>query len=673
LHCALTPISSTSMETGVKVSEKSIPEGTESVHVDFVKKELSAAHTKITRRRQMQSKDMIQHELETIRAATFQGQPGKHQPWMSDDGLPVWSTLRIRLAKIVLTAEFESFMAMIIVLNLVLMIYESDQDAKCYPDYSNKVNECPFSSNKVAWLNTCNWILLAIYTVELLLRLYIEQLNFFRKGWNILDFAIVVLSWASEFLDGYPSLSFLRVLRLTRLLRAARVLVSIPELYLLISGLASSLRTIFFGMCMLLLGLILCAVLVVQVIHPVNSLIDYGLCERCGRAFSSVSHAALTLFQQIVAGDSWGSISVPIIEEDPAIGWILLVVCVSISLGMMNLILAVIVDRAAEARDNDRKAKVKMKDKARSANMLELARLCSRMDKDDSGCLSLKEMLNGYQDPDFNDLMNIMDIEPNDLQIMFEALDENGDGEVKYKDMCLFLHQSQSRSPETVMSILRIEVEAMKRYQRNKYAFFEKELTKQSSMLEKLSEQLAALPLSSDHAPEPPPSTAPRLLGDSAVAEPMRSALCEQTELRLPEDFGDDLLQKLQDIQKNTEQLSSAKGDLIKQTEGQVLASLDTFASTLKQTLIEKREQLSNTPISQKLDDLQVARIPQNFLGPVLQELGQDLSQEASVLVCAGRLLGSVGKFVEKDLYCGQRGKEDVQQSAGHENGRFNI
>ena len=44
------------------------------------------------------------------------------------------------------------------------------------------------------------------------------------------------------------------------------------------------------------------------------------------------------------AGDSWGGISVPLIEANPLSGVLLFAVMIFVGLGMMNLILAVIVE-----------------------------------------------------------------------------------------------------------------------------------------------------------------------------------------------------------------------------------------------------------------------------------------------------------------------------------------
>merc|ERR1719253_1673286 len=98
------------------------------------------------------------------------------------------------------------------------------------------------------------------------------------------------------------------------------------------------------------------SLILVEYIHPITTSIDFeGLygCSRCSQAFSSILRSNLTMFQTLVAGDSWGLINIPVIEAHPWTAFLLLGAFISISLGLMNLILAVIVQRAADARDSD--------------------------------------------------------------------------------------------------------------------------------------------------------------------------------------------------------------------------------------------------------------------------------------------------------------------------------
>ena len=78
----------------------------------------------------------------------------------------------------------------------------------------------------------------------------------------------------------------------------------------------------------------------VELLHPIASRLTFGTCARCPHSFDSIFSASVTLFQQIVAGDNWGQISIPVLEEQPWTAILMLSILITISLGMLNLILA---------------------------------------------------------------------------------------------------------------------------------------------------------------------------------------------------------------------------------------------------------------------------------------------------------------------------------------------
>eukprot|EP00443_Scrippsiella_acuminata_P038009 CAMPEP_0115194204 /NCGR_PEP_ID=MMETSP0270-20121206/13951_1 /TAXON_ID=71861 /ORGANISM="Scrippsiella trochoidea, Strain CCMP3099" /LENGTH=652 /DNA_ID=CAMNT_0002607501 /DNA_START=164 /DNA_END=2119 /DNA_ORIENTATION=+ len=359
-----------------------------------------------------------------IRLATTRYQPSEDcKPWLDGDKV-IWDPIRVAVAKVVMSTKFESIMGIIIIFNIGLIWYETDVDAQCYPQYLEDFENCRDSADHKPWVKWTNRILLCIYSLEIFVRIFVERCAYLSQKWNRLDCIIVLSGWTSEVFGSAINMSFLRAFRVARLLRAARVLLSIRELYLLMSGFVSSLRTIAYGAFMLTAMLVLSSILVVQLLHPINSALQYSGCDRCSRGFQSVATTSLTLFQQIVAGDSWGMISVPVIEQNPWIaGPVLLTVAITVGLGLMNLILAVIVERAAEAREHDTLNRAKQKEKDRQETMIELAALCARMDIDGSGTLSLSELLEGFETSDqFQSLMKVMDVSKEDLSLVFSTL-----------------------------------------------------------------------------------------------------------------------------------------------------------------------------------------------------------------------------------------------------------
>lgn len=99
----------------------------------------------------------------------------------------------------------------------------------------------------------------------------------------------------------------------------------------------------------------------------------------------------------------------------------------------MNLILAVIVQRAAEARETDRELKHADEKRTRIREKLELLRLCALSDEDENGVLSLDELLAAYDSlPHFGQRMSMLGVCRSDLTTLFHVLDEDDSGEVGY-------------------------------------------------------------------------------------------------------------------------------------------------------------------------------------------------------------------------------------------------
>ena len=252
------------------------------------------------------------------RSRVFDTEPlrTKSRGWMERETL-IWSQWRMRAGEVVFSQNFETCMGVVIVLNIGIIMYEANQDAQCYPEFADNFNDCHLRSSSQAWLYILNMLLNGIYTLECATRLYVERSTFFCNKWNLIDSLTLVAGWMASSGMNIGNVAVLRMFRLVRVVRAVRVLVSIPEFYLLITGLYSSIKAIIFGAMMLVSVILFWAVISVELFHPITSRLDFHQCERCANGFSSIFAASLTLFQQIVAGDAWGTISLPLVEAEP--------------------------------------------------------------------------------------------------------------------------------------------------------------------------------------------------------------------------------------------------------------------------------------------------------------------------------------------------------------------
>lgn len=371
-----------------------------------------------------------------------------------------WSPLRKTLASVFRNNKFEVLLACVLGVNMILVMVETDAEA------DRPAGE-PIGTSPT-WVTAFNHLLLSIYTAELTGRIYVYRAVFFTRLSSILDLVIVssdlffvILSLAMG--NDLPSMSILRIFRLSRLGRAAKVMVMFPELHLMLKGLTGAMSAIFWGCILVAAVLFIWSILFVQLIHPLNlevaALGTYEGCDRCPKAFESVPQAFLTFTQQVVAGDSWGQVSVPIIEEYPWTYVFFGGVLVSVSLTIMNLILAVIVDSAQEARklsDHDicvEKAYVAIQAKDR------LYKICEEIDTDKGGTLSLYELQKNWDThDDFRDALKVMDIGKEDMTIVFNILDQDGNGEVEYEEFVTELHRMKTHDMHTMLIFIKFYV-----------------------------------------------------------------------------------------------------------------------------------------------------------------------------------------------------------------------
>jgi hypothetical protein len=223
------------------------------------------------------------------------------------------------------------------------------------------------------------------------------------------------------------------------------------------------------------------------------------------------------LFQQIVAGDSWGLVSVPVIEKRPEYTIIFICIVVSVSLGVMNLILAVIVESAAEARESDLAQKHKTQKKEAMLKKIELCEMAHSMDKDHSDTISFEEMQEAWNlNPAFQQVMGSMSIRDHDLDTIFKIMDEDNSGDVDYKEFVEKLYHLRT-------SDVRIDLELARYAFIQRFDTIEEKLKEQrtasnrhSQALESIDAKLALLCKSSGIVADSAPAEADTAAGGSS-------------------------------------------------------------------------------------------------------------------------------------------------------------
>jgi voltage-gated sodium channel len=176
--------------------------------------------------------------------------------------------------------------------------------------------------------------ILAVFVIEIVLRIGYRRLAFFRDGWSLFDFAEVAIAVAPVM----PGLSVLRALRVLRVLRLVTVM---PRLTRVVRALLSSLPGL--GSIALLQALIFYVGAVIATKLFAADFPDW---------FGSIGRSLYTLFQ-VMTLESWSmGIVRPVMEVYPY-AWAFFVPFILVAtFTMLNLFIAVIVS-AMQAIQHD--------------------------------------------------------------------------------------------------------------------------------------------------------------------------------------------------------------------------------------------------------------------------------------------------------------------------------
>ncbi|HEV7652090.1 MAG TPA: ion transporter [Actinophytocola sp.] len=232
---------------------------------------------------------------------------------------------RDRARALVESKRFQLFIIWVIVLNAVTLGLETSRH---------------LTANFGVLLHVADRVMLAIFVVELGLRLYAYGWKFFADSWNVFDFVVVGISLI-------PATGPFSVLRALRVLRVLRLVSAVPAMRRVVSGLLAAVP----GMASIgaLLGLVIyvAGVMATKLFSAISP--EY---------FGDLGTTLFTLFQTMT-GEAWPEVARSVMVEAP-LAWIFFVIYILVSsFAVLNMFIAVIVsgmekevtDDLAEAED----------------------------------------------------------------------------------------------------------------------------------------------------------------------------------------------------------------------------------------------------------------------------------------------------------------------------------
>jgi voltage-gated sodium channel len=211
------------------------------------------------------------------------------------------------LDKIVESTRFEKFITIIIILNAITLGLETNQS---------------LSAQGLNILLFLDKSFLAIFVVEILMKMAVFRKKYFHEPWRVFDFIALL-----------PASGPFSVLRSLRVLRTLRMLSVVPSLKKVISGLIVALPGL--GAVLAIIGLIFYVGAVMATKLFGSQFPDW---------FGTIWHSSYSLFQ-IMTLESWSmGIVRPVMEYYPYAWLFFLPFILITTFTMLNLFIAVIVN-----------------------------------------------------------------------------------------------------------------------------------------------------------------------------------------------------------------------------------------------------------------------------------------------------------------------------------------
>ena len=230
-------------------------------------------------------------------------------------------TIRQRIRRLVDNSIFQKAIMTLIVINAVTLGFETS------PTVMGLVGPA---------LLIFDQVVITIFCVEIVLRIYAHGPAFFRDPWGVFDFIVVAITLM-------PSNDSLSVLRTLRVLRVLRLVSAVPRLRRIVAALLHAVPGVGSIGALLLLVFYVFAVITTKLFG--SAFPDW---------FGTIGESMFTLFQ-IMTLESWSMGVVRPVMDVYSWAWIVFVAFIVLSsFTVLNLFIAIIIDSMQTLHDTEK-------------------------------------------------------------------------------------------------------------------------------------------------------------------------------------------------------------------------------------------------------------------------------------------------------------------------------
>jgi voltage-gated sodium channel len=271
------------------------------------------------------------------------------------------------------------------------------------------------------------------FFVEMLVRQNQLGWDYFLDPWNVFDYVLVVLSCVdlAVSISDEGSMAAVRVIRLLRLLRIVRNIRGIRmfrELWMIVQGLLDSMRTMGW-IALLLLMIVYCL--------SVTITTTVGHSEYVREHWSDSQKYVGTIYRtmwtiiQVITFDNWATDIVrPMSEVSPITTWVMLGIITICTFGVLNVIIAVMVERTLTIAKENRDIIGSVLEKTEKELLASMEDDFKEVDADGSGELDYEEFQKLIRTETFGFKLRLLGVYADEAESLFELMDADSSGTV---------------------------------------------------------------------------------------------------------------------------------------------------------------------------------------------------------------------------------------------------
>lgn len=351
-----------------------------------------------------------------------------HQSTSRPVGRHEEETIHTRLLRVVSSPLFEWCFTLVTVMNSLLIGVQTGYMAKHITEAVPMV------------YTFFDKIFCVLFVTELFMRLFAYRRSYLREmgwRWGIFDIVVVGLQLVEEMLKlvmlvfsgdvDIGNLSFvraMRILRLIRVLRIIRIIRFMDELRTLVVSITNSMRSLFWTLSLLLLGIYVVGIYFTQLVLD-NRLANQnqGTSPALTDLFGGLPQSMLSLYQAMSGGIDWNELSNPLVNDiSPFQGLVVTLYIAFTLLALTNVVTGVFVEGALKSA----------KQEEESLMMETLRRMFCTSDR--TGRLSKLHFTRRVAEQDMINYLKSIQVDPAEATMLFTLIDEEGHGLIDFEE-----------------------------------------------------------------------------------------------------------------------------------------------------------------------------------------------------------------------------------------------